>query len=508
MSTAATSTGSSTAPAAIGASTQAPAPTVAAPATAPASNLPAPTAPAKKSYTPRSGFPTTVTGPSGLSQMLSAVSDMTFSANTALRIPNYVVPNTTLLYQTLGLCDTQMSHTKRFTDANPDWHPFVSQLYLGVLIFYHTLKTQSTGNQISQEQRMFLEFLDNEFNISHTKIPGPLVPFFQALAACSGPNDHYGNVTFGIPSNLNATQANFYLAQNRLNAVLPSIIMILDQFMRLINRFSPVGAAPAQLTHAITDSHYLDIFGVNAVAGAVNEVAMKTPNARVEINISYAAMQGFFGTTNLWRSCLPFSVATNQSQYVNGANQNVLAFDQFLGFRGATNATVNNTYGWFREVGRIMQPYSDFFRDSVSLGAINTSGIGSIYIESVFTDVPNNANLLTAAPAVRDVRYQAPGTMRYTIEALTDLEISYRTRETGLDLIAEQMGLLTAYVTYWDVNNAVASVYPGPMTGNVIQGPIFDRPIEYLTRPLQPLRYYANLISGYYHTPTAGKFGN
>jgi len=401
-----------------------------------------------------------------------------------------------------------MSHTKRFTDANPDWHPFVSQLYIGILVYYHVLKTQSIGNQISQEQRLFLEFLDNEFNVAHAKIPGPLVPFFQALAACSGPNDHYGNVTFGIPNNLNASQANHYLAQNRYNAHLPSIIFILDQFMRLINRFAPVGAAPAQLTLAITDSHYLDIYGVNAAVGAANEVAMKTPNARVEINVSLAAMQGFFGTTNLWRSVLPFATATNQSEYVAGNSQASLAFDQYLGFRGASNATNTITYGWFREVGRIMQPYSDFFRDSVSLGSINTSGIGAIYIESQFVASANNATLLTHALAVRDVRYQAPGTMRYVITNLIDVEMQYRTRETGLDLVAEQMGLLTAYNTEWAVNGLAASVFPGPITGNVIIGPVFNRSIEYVTRTLMPLRYYGNLISGYYHTPTAGKFGN
>jgi len=200
--------------------------------------------------------------------MLSAVSNMAFSANTELRVANYVVPNCTVFYQLLGMCDTQMAHTKRFTDANPDWIPFVSQLYFGILIYYQVLKTQAVGNQISQEQRDFLEFLDDQFQVAHTKIPGPLVPFFQALAACCGPNDHYGNTTYGIPNNLNVSQATHYLANNRLNVNLPSIIVILDQFMRYIQRFVPAGAVPGAPTLAMTDSFYMDIFGTAAAVGA------------------------------------------------------------------------------------------------------------------------------------------------------------------------------------------------------------------------------------------------
>lgn len=506
--TATQSSGSSTAPAATPATTPAPPPQVAAPSSAPAANLPAPVPATKKSYAPKSNVSTTVTGPKGLSQMLSAVSEISFSANADLRLNNYVVPNCTVFYHVLAMCDSQSSRTKRFTDANPDWHPFVSQLYYGILIYYQVLKTQSVGNQISQVQRDFLEYLDGQFQVGQMKIAGPLVPFFQSLAACSGPNDHYNNVTFGIPSNLDASQANSYQAINRINMHLPSIIFILDQFMRLINRFAPVGAAPAVLTPMVTDAVYMDVFGVNAAANAANVECMKTCSARNEINVSFSGMQGFFGTANFWRTVLPFSVATNQSQYVQGNNANLLSFDQYLGFRGATQQTAMFHYVWFREVSRVMQPYADFFHDSVSLGAINTSGIGTIYIETRLIDSLANATMLTAAMATRDVRYQPPGTLRYEIPNITDLTMTYSVTEPGLDLTALQMGILSSFVTHWDVNLNAATQHPGPLQHSVIVGPIFDRADELVTRPSQPLRYIPNLVSGYYHTPTAGTFGN
>nr|ATS94414.1 coat protein [Podosphaera prunicola partitivirus 3] len=500
------STGSTTGPAAIGATMQAPAPTVAAPVSTPAPSVPVAPPPSKRSFAPKTYVPSSVEGPNGLSQMLSAVAEVNFSSNADLRRPNYVVPNCTIMFQVLMICDTQMSHTKRYTDANPDWHPFVSQLYISVLIYYHTLKCQSVGNQVSQQSRDFLEYLEFQFQVSHLKIPGPLVPFFQALAACSGPNDHYDNVTYGVPDQLLVSQATHYLAANRVNQHLPSVTLILDQFMRLINRFAPVGAAPAPITLDVTDSHYLDIYGVAAAAEAENAECMKCCNARNEINVALGTMQGFFGTTNLWRSVLPFSPGTNTSMYVNGNNQNVLGFDQYLGFRGIGDHS-NRTYAWFREVSRIMQPYSDFFRDSVSLGSINTSGIGAIYIEAGILNTTENAQMLTSTLEVRDVRYRAPGTRRYVIPSLTELSFAYATREDGLDTVAKQLGTLCALNTLWDVNLNALSELPGPISGFIRIGPIFDRPIQYLSRVWTPLRYYSNIISGYYHVPAAGKFG-
>jgi hypothetical protein len=509
MSTAATTTGSTTTAAAEGASAQGPQPSTAAPANAPPANIKPAGPSGKKNYAPKSNIVPSSNGPSGLSQMLAAVSNFTMAANPELRVENYAIPNCTVLFQVIGMCDTQMSHTKRFTDANPDWHPYVTQLYFSILIYYHVLKTQKAGNQIDHDQHLFLEYLEDQFNIAHAKIPGPLVPFFQALAACSGPSDLYNNVTYGIPSNLGVDQLNHYLATNNINQHIPSVIHILDQFCRLINRLVPVNAQPPAATLAATDSHFMNILGVNATANAANEIVLKACNMRVDINASLSVMQGLINSANMWRSILPFDPVTNQSIYTTGNSQYVLSFSQYLGFNGSTATTTRTRYNWFREVGRIMQTYADFFKDSTSLGSVNTSGIGSIYIEAIFANSDENAAMLTEAAATRDVRYQNAGTERYVVPNLTDLEIGFLTKEDGLDLIAQQIGTLTAYNTTWPVNNNANTIHPGPVDGISQTGPVWDRPILRLTTGnMTPLRYYSNLISGYYHTPTAGKFGN
>jgi hypothetical protein len=507
-SVAATSSGSITGPAAVPATTQGPPPRVAAPASEPAPNVPPASSSRKqKNYAPKKAMSDGITSSSGISHLLNAVAEQSFAPDRNLKNPNFVVPCFIMFFQILGIMDTQMARTRRFTDANPDWHPFVSQLYFSVLIYYFVLLCQSTGNQITQEQRLFLEYLESQFNVSHAKIPGPLIPFFQSLAACSGPDPTFGNVAFGIPDSLDASQHQHFLSRLRLNAHLPSIVFILDQFMRLINRFAPVGAAPAAVNLNVTDSHYIDIFGVAAAAGAVNRVCMKTPSARVDINVTHSAMQSFFGTSNIWRSVLPFDPNTNQSTYTFGNNQNVLTFEQYIGFRGY-GPTANQHFNWFNEVGRVMQPYADFFRDSASLGSVNTIGIGVVYIRSSYADTPENATSLTTDMATRDVRYQVTGTSRYQVPDLTNLQVQCSHQEEYLESVTEQLGMLTQLHVIWNVNNNANSVFPGPISGNTEIGSVWQRLWLKVSPWLTVQRYVGSLISGYFHTPVANKFGN
>jgi hypothetical protein len=508
MSQAQPTTGSATQPAAVTATTQAPQPSVAAPAQQPAANIQAvKSVKTQKNYSPQKAIADSTQSAAGLSQLLDAVSDKSFQYDRGLRTPNFVVPCLIMYYQIIGLMDTQMAHTKRYTDANPDWHPHVSQLYFAILAFYQILTLQAVGNQISNEQRLFLEFLETQFNVRSAKIPGPMVPFFQSLAACSGPNPAYGNVTFGIPNNLDVRQNQHFLAINRINAHLPSVIFILDQFMRLIQRFTAIAGPVLAAGLDATDSHYMDIYGTAAVAGAANEVCMKTPSARTEINVSLTVMNGFFGSSNLWRNVMPFDPATNQSTYIAGAGAATLSFAQILGFEGF-GATAGTNYNWFGEVGRIMQPYSDFFRDSVSLGSINTTGIGAIYIRTRFLNNAANAAALTTAMGVRNVRYRAAAAARYIIPDLQNITTSAQHQEDYLELVTEQLGLLTQMHVTWDVNINAASVFPGPLTGNINIGSVWTRIFEKNTSQMNVGNYIPNLISGYYHTPAAGKFGN
>jgi len=500
-------TGSTTAPAATPATTETAPPSTAAPPTEPSRNTTyVPAAKKQKDFSPRQNL-TSSSGRSnpGLSMLLSGVSDFTFNG-IKHNETTFIVPCFIQFYYVLSLMDTQMVHTKRFTDANADWHPFVSQLYFGILTFYTVLKNQRIGGSISHEQSLFVEYLDQQFKAEHLKVPGPLVIFFQALAANAGPTENFGNVVFGIPNNHGVNQnANFKFA-NDLNLHLPNPIFILDQFMRIIQDIAPAAAAPNAITQASTDRVYLNVFGTAAANAAANRSCMLTPSARNEVQVTTSLLNGLASSSNIWRNTLPFDPATNTSTYVAGNGQAQLSLNQILGFRGF-GATDRSYFDWFAQVARIMQPYGDFFKDTVSLGSITTSGIGISYILSQFETDSNTADTLLHEVVIRDVRYQAAGTPRYQIPNYSGVVTSHSHSEDYLDVVTEQAGILTQLNVAWETVNAdVGAIYDGPLRPSIIAGPLDLRLDTRRTTKLVVPNTIPTIVSGYYHTPSALRF--
>nr|AOX47601.1 coat protein [Ceratobasidium partitivirus CP-b1] len=502
-----TTTGSSTIPAATPATKENAPPTTAAPSSEPAPNTQRNMkSRTQRNYQARKPFDGTTAKSSGLSQMLSTVADLPFSA-IPRHTPTYVVPCFTEFFHVLHLCDQQMVHTRRFTDANHDWMPFVSQLYFSVLLYYTVLKNQQIGAALSQEQSDFLRFIEDNFpNIDSAKIPGPLKPWFESLASNAGPNEDYGNLVFGIPNNTSVTQARHFMMSNRLNAHIPNIIVILDQFMRWIRVLVPVNAAPAQITLEHTDNFYTHIFGTAATATAASRVCMQSPNARFDIPMTQAIVTNFLGSINTWLDSLPFD-ANGASCYTTGTSTTELSFAQVLGFRGVGTAS-NSMFDWFTQASRIMQPYADFFRDSTSLGSITTVGIGAAYIRAEISNTAANATIYTNGPQTRRVRYTTSNVLRYYQPSFTiSNELRFAHPIEYLDTVTEQLGMLTQMNVSWTRINARAGVvFPGPLAANSATGPIMEMIQLRQRNSVNVASTIPNIISGYYHVPAALKF--
>lgn len=504
------STGATTAPAAPATSTQGPPPQTAAPTTVPTPNLANNTAPAKgKNYAAKKpvGSNGPVISSHGLSQILAAFSDHTMS-QVKHTGHTFIVPSSVFFYQVLALMDQQTIRTKRFTDANSDWHPYVSHLYFGVMFFYWTLKCESTATMLSQDHLDFIEFLERNFNAQNMLIPGPLVPFFQSLAANAGPYSNYGNLIFAIPNNLGVTQANHFRFANRHDQLLPNIIFVLDQFIRLLSNISPIAAAGPAISLELVDTMFTHIYGTGAAANADNANVMLCPNGRAPINQTSGLLTGLQSNADYWLDILPSNAARTASIYTAGNDNTILAFDQILGFRGvAANATT--IYNWFENVQRIMQPYATFFQDSASLGSVSTIGTGIGYMITSFEESQHNADNYSGAVRVRDIRHRPAGNSRYVHPSYDRIETYFYHTEESLDLIAVQMGMYTQLnVDFTELNNVANIVNPGPTRANVIFGPISDRQVTYHAPTIDARAAIAPFISGYYHVPTANKLGN
>ncbi|CAH9103830.1 unnamed protein product [Cuscuta europaea] len=105
---------------------------------------------------------------------------------------NLFVPDAQMLFHVLGICDRMMNSTDRFTRSFPGWLPIVSHLYIAVLWNFMILKVVLNSGHGAMVDLP-------HFQIGECMIPGPLVPFFQSLAAVNGPFDWVGDIVPHLP---------------------------------------------------------------------------------------------------------------------------------------------------------------------------------------------------------------------------------------------------------------------------------------------------------------------
>lgn len=456
----------------------------------------------RRSFAPRRPVASVTRAP-GIPRMLTIVANAPLG-DQQFQDVTYKIPSLINFFFTLSMMDTQMANTTRFTGANSDWLPFVSRLYFSVLIYFAVLRAQQIAGALTIEQTQFLDFLRNQFYAETLLVPGPLVPFFEALAACNGPNANYGNVTFGIPNSYGVSQSSHFMFRDRLDVILPNNIFCLDQFMRYIQAIAPVNAVPAPVTLSSTDSFLMDIYGQAPAADAANRRAILNPLARFDVNIPQSVIQSFSTSTTSWRTNLPFDPATNQSSYVAGNNQTALNFAQILGFQGF-GTQAHRTYGWFTHVSRIMQTYCTFFRDTTSLGSITTTGIGANYVTGKIDTNPENRAALLFEPMTRQVRFQAnAAVIRYDLPPHHNIWITFQHSDDSLGEISEQYGVLCQLDLDWTfVNDGDNTHSQGPMRNTVATGPLEQRLIVRTSRSLNVQDRIPGIITGYYHSTTA-----
>ncbi|CAI9275990.1 unnamed protein product [Lactuca saligna] len=108
------------------------------------------------------------------------------------RSPNLFIPDSQMMFNMLSVCDHMMTSTEEFLNSNPGWIPIVSQLYVSVLWVVHILRVFAKygyGGAIIHNS-----ICDYFVGYEECMIPGPLVPFFQSIAAVNGPFDWIGDM--------------------------------------------------------------------------------------------------------------------------------------------------------------------------------------------------------------------------------------------------------------------------------------------------------------------------
>jgi hypothetical protein len=400
------------------------------------------------------------------------------------RAPNYYVPDAQLLFHTLGVCDQLMTTTDRFLRSMPSWLPIVSQLYVSVLWNVMILKVYvNTGYGAAYAHD--LDVLLNHLQINECMIPGPLVPFFQSLAAVNGPFDWIGDIIPAMPS-FTELWTDEFAPHAAYARQIPIPAILLDQ----LYRFATL-AFDAQLqTNYATFEWYSNIFNQD----------VNTHNARLRLGPQLCG--SLFTTQAQCDSARAFwnPAFANGFTRIDAANGPLMAFPQLLGFISQDGALQSN---WFMHISLIMHKYAQYFNGSVPLKSISPVGIGASVIYGTPLEDTNVRDwLYPAAAAIAPFRSTRFLPRR---ELPATLAVRFAHADHEIEEQAEQYSILCHTNMKWYVNNATQNNHTA-IEGNYIhQGEYWNfTPFRY-SPPVSLKTQFAQVIASRYHQQAANR---
>jgi len=340
----------------------------AAPAEQPAQPGPPPPAPAVP-FAPRGRLsrPRDQAQP-GLSALLDMVAYAPWSKAEYLS-NNTFVPSANALFVFLHFCDTLMLSTDRFTRGHPQWLPYVSRVYIAVLFFFRIMDCMVLSGYADDEIITLLHRIKNTHDFRRLMIPGPLVPFFQALSVCSSGSNLLGDVTPILPNLEYSTSTNFFVATNvdtaDLNLNVPNVLALLDSIHKAVLTSKPSDDQMySPIRHVITSLH-----SVTATDDNLDSMSLATsgPGFKTSSNLTNSHLWNF--STSVSRLELPTRLDIPNAKRGTSVK---LTWSQFLRMDKTplSSDRTTNLRSWFSNMSQVMSDYSAYFRDSKSLGSI------------------------------------------------------------------------------------------------------------------------------------------
>jgi hypothetical protein len=405
---------------------QAPAPPVPQPAPVPAAQvahpqpIPAPT----NALMPRkfTSKPTGTDGP-GIAKMLDIVASapnfLAEDRSSSTFLPSYIG-----FAQVIDTMNAHMMTTKKFTEANPQWHPLISHLYFAMCFYMKTFAVEAELDVLSDQHTATYLFLRENFPLDELLIPGPLLPHYESLSVtCSAP-DHLGNVGPALPPTTGMTTATSlcYPANTRLH--LPNILVLLDQCRRFGDENSP--------------RRIEETLGMSSLFGT-----LPTANTR---QFQHALSDPCFRSPIYVPSNIRSSYRTySQLLHLPPLLEEVPADTEcsWIDALGLSEAFGPSRYLWFRNVTSVMQKYCEFFANSKPLHLIPLVGNSASQVEVVYTNT--TLTQLTTAPTFTAAAGEGDRAVvaHYARSVVTNNHVRCRTRNPLVSLAHYQTGQLT-----------------------------------------------------------------
>lgn len=396
--------------------------------------------------------------------------------------PNTYIPDCQMMFHVLGICDQLMVPTERFTQSTPAWLPIVSQIYVSTLWITHIMKVQSNAG-IGSRFRSLLSDLIDGLHLNECMIPGPLVPFFQAVTATNGHYDWSGDIVPVFPPfRAFWNNADSSIRQDFARLV-PFPALMLDQLVRFSRTVPQNGLLPYD-----TFLWYNEVFGL--------------PFAN--LSRSYHLGPQLCGSLHSSRS--QFSSAhrfwSNRLRNFDLIDLTEDHFGGYLHFLGITSIADDTAQtSWFLQVSLAMQNYCRYFQGSTTLGSISTTGIGASAIYGTPTAAravnywyyPKRARIAPFSSAQIEALRPIPPT----------LQVTFRHADTQVEEQAEYYAILTHTNIDWStLVNRSTSLNNVDIT-HIRSGRYWTALFHRTSNPVNIVDQFQQYISAVYHRRTA-----
>ncbi|AGY36137.1 coat protein [Dill cryptic virus 1] len=403
------------------------------------------------------------------------------------RATNFFVPDSQMLFHVLSICDQMMNSTERFLRSSPAWMPIVSQLYISVLwnvMILNVFVNSGYGSAFSS----FLSELYGVLRIDECMIPGPLVPFFQALAAVNGPFDWIGDIVPGLP-NFSAlwNEAGFYANSNYARQV-PIPALILDQ----LHYFSQYAIPANQQSTYATFEWYRNVFQQGL--GAMNRLNRIGPQLCGSL---FTTQAEYDAARNFWNASLNTGITRANAAEGQPAFNN---YRQLFGFESQLGALQLN---WFTSVSIAMNKYTQFFNGSVPLKSILPTGIGAVVIAGSPVNNPSTRTWIYPP----DTSIEPFTTTRYPPrrEIPDAMAIQFAHSDHELEEQAEQYAMLTHTNIKWHANLTAQNNWTAITADGLYLGDYWNMMPYRFFAPLHYKAQFAQIIASRYHQQAANR---
>nr|UBR58449.1 capsid protein [Rhizoctonia solani partitivirus 11] len=317
-------------------------------------------------------------------------------------VDNTFVPSSIALMHTVNLMDRTMVMTHRFLQGAPLWNTYLTKAYVGLLMYIHAFRIERAAGLLIPAHQDVLRTFESYFALDSLMIPGPVVPFFEAMGVSAPYSDQLTDVFARFPNETGASGSNAFLldfaagTQQRV----PSPMACMDQYYRILES---VAAQPTDHNQSELEviaendiPHHVPRHFYRTTANTQNSRWCQTiPEFRFPPPLSYSIVQSNRSFAHLFPRSEQGTVLvhhpdpgadvtrpTSRYRLASFNNTNQLDWYQYLYLRAVGTRPIAN---WVGPASAIMQRYCEFFKDSVSLDSIPVTSSGAGQVEVAYT---------------------------------------------------------------------------------------------------------------------------